>query len=44
VVVDLDTRLTVAYAMNQMLQQGTMGDNRGLGIVLAAYGGLATSA
>ncbi|GAB2963393.1 serine hydrolase domain-containing protein [Saccharothrix stipae] len=44
VVVDLDTRMTVAYVMNQMLEQGTMGDNRGLGIVLAAYDGLAAAA
>ncbi|TQM84908.1 CubicO group peptidase (beta-lactamase class C family) [Saccharothrix saharensis] len=44
VVVDLNTRMTVAYVMNQMLEQGALGDNRGLGIVLAAYHGLATAA
>jgi CubicO group peptidase (beta-lactamase class C family) len=37
VVVDLDARMTVSYVMNQMLDQGTLGDDRGLGIVLAAY-------
>ncbi|NUT52988.1 MAG: beta-lactamase family protein [Saccharothrix sp.] len=42
VVVDLDARLTVAYVMNQMLTQATLGDNRGLALVLAAYNGLAT--
>jgi len=41
VVVDLDARMTVAYTMNQMLNPGTLGDDRGLGIVLAAYAGLA---
>jgi CubicO group peptidase (beta-lactamase class C family) len=44
VLADLDTRLTVAYVMNQMLEQGALGDTRGLGIVLAAYDGLATAA
>jgi hypothetical protein len=33
---DLDARMTVAYAMNQMFP-GRGGDYRGLGIVLAAY-------
>jgi hypothetical protein len=33
--IDLDARMTVAYAMNQMFQ-GRGGDYRGLGIVLAA--------
>ena len=37
---DLDQRMTVAYVMNQMLEQGPMGDDRGLSIVMAAYGGL----
>ncbi|WNV90585.1 serine hydrolase domain-containing protein [Umezawaea sp. Da 62-37] len=41
VLVDLDKRLTVAYAMNQMLDKGTMGDERALGLVMAAYGALA---
>ncbi len=39
VVADLDARMTVAYVMNQMLDQG-QGDYRGFGIVLAAYDGL----
>ncbi|MFI0445983.1 serine hydrolase domain-containing protein [Actinomadura sp. 6N118] len=41
VVVDLDARMVVAYAMNRMLSPGTLGDGRGIGIVLAAYAGLA---
>jgi CubicO group peptidase (beta-lactamase class C family) len=41
VVVDLDARMTVSYMMNQMLDQGTLGDGRGIGILLAAYDGLA---
>jgi CubicO group peptidase (beta-lactamase class C family) len=41
VVIDLDARMTISYVMNQMLDPGTLGDDRGLGIVLAAYGGLA---
>ncbi|KAB2349060.1 serine hydrolase domain-containing protein [Actinomadura rudentiformis] len=41
VVVDLDARMVVAYAMNRMLSPGTLGDDRGVGIVLAAYAGLA---
>jgi hypothetical protein len=40
VVVDLDARMTVSYVMNQMLDQGGMGDGRALGIVMAAYDGL----
>ncbi|MFD0201898.1 MULTISPECIES: serine hydrolase domain-containing protein [Saccharothrix] len=44
VVADLDTRMTVSYVMNQMLDQGALGDSRGLGLVLAAYGGLAAAA
>ncbi|GAA4639804.1 serine hydrolase domain-containing protein [Actinoallomurus vinaceus] len=39
VVVDLDVRLTVAYVMNRMAQ-GTLGDERGVGIVMAAYAAL----
>ena len=39
VMVDLDTRMTVAYVMNKMLP-GRSGDYRGLGIVLAAHEGL----
>ncbi|QNE17823.1 beta-lactamase family protein [Kribbella qitaiheensis] len=40
VLVDLDTQLTVAYVMNQMLEESTLGDDRGLEIVMAAYEGL----
>ena len=40
VFVDLDTHLTVAYVMNQMLEEGPLGDDRGLEIVMAAYEGL----
>jgi CubicO group peptidase (beta-lactamase class C family) len=40
VMVDLDARMTVSYVMNQMLDQA-LGDYRGLGIVMAAYEGLA---
>ena len=36
VVNDLDARLTIAYVMNRM-GEGTVGDDRGAGIVLAAY-------
>ncbi|WP_342760874.1 serine hydrolase domain-containing protein [Nocardia terpenica] len=37
VMVDLDTHMTVSYVMNQMLEQGPLGDDRGLSIVMAAY-------
>jgi hypothetical protein len=37
--VDLEARMSVAYVMNQMLDQDR-GDYRGLGIVIAAYEGL----
>ncbi|GAA3233530.1 serine hydrolase domain-containing protein [Nonomuraea helvata] len=40
VLIDLDARMTVAYMMNQMLEPGTLGDDRGMGFVLAAYEGL----
>ena len=40
VLVDVDRHLTVAYVMNQMLEQGPLGDDRGLGIVMAAYSAL----
>lgn len=40
VLVDLDQRLTVSYVMNQMVEQGPLGDDRGIGIVMAAYDGL----
>jgi CubicO group peptidase (beta-lactamase class C family) len=39
VINDLDARLTVAYVMNRM-GAGTTGDDRGIGIVLAAYSAL----
>jgi CubicO group peptidase (beta-lactamase class C family) len=39
VMVGLDARMTVSYVMNQMLDQ-SLGDYRGLGIVMAAYEGL----
>jgi CubicO group peptidase (beta-lactamase class C family) len=39
VVVDPDTRMAVAYVMNQMLDRG-QDDYRGFGIVMAAYDGL----
>ncbi|NEA34643.1 serine hydrolase domain-containing protein [Streptomyces sp. SID13031] len=40
VLVDLEKQLTVAYVMNQMLEEGPLGDDRGLGILLATYEGL----
>lgn len=40
VLVDLDHQLTVSYVMNQMVEQGPLGDDRGLSIVMAAYSGL----
>jgi CubicO group peptidase (beta-lactamase class C family) len=40
VMVDLDRHLTVSYVMNQMVEQGPLGDDRGLSVVMAAYGGL----
>ncbi|HET7017072.1 MAG TPA: serine hydrolase domain-containing protein [Streptosporangiaceae bacterium] len=39
VIADLDTRMSVAYVMNQMLDNAA-GAHRGLGIVVAAYEGL----
>ncbi|WP_198676015.1 serine hydrolase family protein [Kribbella monticola] len=44
VYVDLDTRLTVAYVMNQMVEEGPLGDERGLEILMAAYEGLTNTA
>jgi CubicO group peptidase (beta-lactamase class C family) len=41
VMVDLDAGMTVSYVMNQMLDQDWLGDDRALGIVMAAYDGLA---
>lgn len=40
VINDLDARMVVAYVMNRM-GEGTVGDQRGAGIVMAAYGALA---
>ena len=40
VLVDLEQHLTVSYVMNQMLEQGPMGDDRGLSVVMAVYSGL----
>ncbi|MDQ1646739.1 MAG: hypothetical protein QOJ50_2923, partial [Cryptosporangiaceae bacterium] len=40
VIADFDTRMTVAYVMNQMVEQGPLGDDRGLSVVMAAYGAL----
>ena len=39
VVVDLDARLCISYVMNRM-GEGTIGDDRGIGIIFAAYGAL----
>jgi CubicO group peptidase (beta-lactamase class C family) len=41
VVNDLDARMTVAYVMNRM-GEGTLGDMRGAGVVMAAYEALAS--
>jgi CubicO group peptidase (beta-lactamase class C family) len=40
VVVDFDRHMTVSYVMNQMIEQGPLGDDRGLSVVMAAYNGL----
>jgi hypothetical protein len=40
VLVDLDHHLTVSYVMNQKIEQGPLGDDRGLNVVMAAYSGL----
>jgi CubicO group peptidase (beta-lactamase class C family) len=39
VVVDLQNRMVISYMMNRM-GEGTMGDDRGVGIIFAAYGAL----
>jgi CubicO group peptidase (beta-lactamase class C family) len=41
VLVDPDQRLTVSYVMNRMLEQDALGDDRALGMAMAAYNGLA---
>jgi hypothetical protein len=38
--VDLDSHLTVSYVMNQMVEQGPLGDDRGVSVVMAAYDAL----
>lgn len=40
VVSDPDARMTVAYVMNQMIDRDRQQDDRGMEIVMAAYGGL----
>ena len=40
VVNDLETRMCVAYMMNRM-GEGTVGDERGMGLLAAAYASLA---
>jgi CubicO group peptidase (beta-lactamase class C family) len=40
VIVDLDARLVVTYMMNRM-GEGTVGDERGMGLLAATYGALA---
>jgi len=40
VVVDLERRMCIAYVMNRM-GEGTVGDERGLSIVMGAYAALA---
>lgn len=37
---DPDARMTVAYVMNQMADRDRREDDRGMEIVMAAYGGL----
>jgi CubicO group peptidase (beta-lactamase class C family) len=41
IIVDLDARMTVSFVMNRM-GEGTVGDERSLGIVTAAYAALAS--
>ena len=40
VVIDFDSHMAVSYVMNQMIEQGPLGDDRGLSVVMAAYDGL----
>ena len=40
VMTDPKAHMTVAYAMNRMLDPRTGNDNRGLSLVMAAYDGL----
>jgi CubicO group peptidase (beta-lactamase class C family) len=41
VLVDLDQRVVISYVMNRM-GEGTLGDDRGLGIAMAAFGALSS--
>ncbi|UOZ03673.1 serine hydrolase domain-containing protein [Amycolatopsis sp. WQ 127309] len=34
---DFDRRMTVAYVMNRMLEEGPLGDDRGLSVVMATF-------
>jgi CubicO group peptidase (beta-lactamase class C family) len=43
IIIDLDARMTVSFVMNRM-GEGTVGDDRAVGILMAAYAGLAASA
>lgn len=40
VLVDLDARMAVAYMMNQMIDDGGLGDDRAFMILAAVYEGL----
>jgi CubicO group peptidase (beta-lactamase class C family) len=40
IIIDLDARMTVSFVMNRM-GEGTVGDDRSLGILMEAYGALA---
>jgi CubicO group peptidase (beta-lactamase class C family) len=40
IMIDFETRMTVSYVMNQMLDQSTTGDDRALSVVMAAYEGV----
>jgi hypothetical protein len=37
---DFDNHMAVSYVMNQMLEEGPLGDDRGLSVVMAAYSGV----
>lgn len=43
VMIDFDSHMTVSYVMNQMIEQGPLGDDRGLSIVMAAFSAAAES-
>lgn len=42
IIIDLDARMTVSFVMNRM-GEGTVGDDRSVGILMAAYAGLASA-